>query len=129
MLLHLQVPRGLEYLVQVDQLLVKQKVEVLEVITGFETKNQYKILNSLGQEVYKAKESSNCCARQICGPVRPFSMKIKDNHGNEVIRLERPLACTSCFCPCWLQSMEVMIVQLFFIRANIELNYVVFLHK
>ena len=98
----------MEYLAQVDQLLVKQKVEVLEAITGFETQNKYKILNSMGQEVYKAKEKSNCCARQCCGPIRPFAMEIQDNHGNEVIHLERPLACTSCFCPCWLQSMEVI---------------------
>ena len=98
----------MEYLAQVDQLLVKQKVEVLELMTGFETQNKYKILNSMGQEVYKAKEESNCCARQCCGPIRPFGMEIKDNHGNEVIHLERPLACTSCFCPCWLQTMEVV---------------------
>ena len=37
-----------------DQLIIKQKVEVLEAITGalgigFETKNKYKIKNSLGQ--------------------------------------------------------------------------------
>ena len=87
---------------------MKQKVEVLEAITGFETKNKYKILNSMGQEVYKAKEKSGCCARQCCGPIRPFGMEITDAHGNEVIHLERPLACTSCWCPCWLQTMEVI---------------------
>ena len=94
---------------QVDQLLVKQKVEVLEIMTGFETQNKYKVLNSMGQEVYKAKEKSGCCTRQCCGPIRPFEMEITDGHGNEVIHLERPLACTSCFCPCWLQSMEVVL--------------------
>ena len=44
-------PQGLQYLTMVDQLLIKQKVEVLEVVTGIETANQYEVLNSLGQQV------------------------------------------------------------------------------
>ena len=35
----------------VDQLLIKQKVEVLEVVTGIETANKYEVLNSMGQHV------------------------------------------------------------------------------
>ena len=35
----------------VDQLLIKQKVEVMEVVTGFETANKYEVLNSMGQHV------------------------------------------------------------------------------
>ncbi|KAG8281075.1 hypothetical protein J6590_066734 [Homalodisca vitripennis] len=34
-------------------------------------------------------------------------MKILDNFKNEVIHLERPLACDSCWFPCCLQKMEV----------------------
>ena len=101
------MPRGLEYLAQLDQLLIKQKVEVLEVMTGFETANKYKVLNSLGQEIYKAKEQSNCCARNCCGANRSFGMELKDAMGNEVIHLERPLRCTSCLFPCCLQVLEV----------------------
>jgi len=33
--------------------IVKQKVEMLEAIVGFETNNKYVIKNSLGQQVYK----------------------------------------------------------------------------
>ena len=36
-------PPGLEYLLHVDQLLVKQQVELLEAFTGFETNNKYKV--------------------------------------------------------------------------------------
>ena len=100
------VPPGLEYLSQVNQLLVKQKVELLEAFTGFETQNKYLVVNAMGQQVYMAKEHSDCCARQCCGPIRPFEMRLTDNHGNEVIHLERPLACTSCCFPCCLQQME-----------------------
>ena len=80
----------------VDQLQVKQQVnfvfgvdlrsethfqvEALEVITGFEGANKYKVgekkfpssklliaqvLNSAGQEVYKVMEDTDCCTRQV----------------------------------------------------------------
>ena len=47
-------PPGLQYLTMVDQLLIKQKVEILEAVTGFETANKYEVLNSLGQNVGKS---------------------------------------------------------------------------
>ena len=53
-------------------MIVKQKVEMLEAFTGFETKNKYTVKNSMGQDVYKAKEDTDCCTRNICGPQRPF---------------------------------------------------------
>ncbi|KAF2881506.1 hypothetical protein ILUMI_24663 [Ignelater luminosus] len=100
-------PPGLEYLTMIDQLLVHQKVELLEAITGFETENKYSIKNNLGQKVYYAGEDSDCCSRNCCGPIRPFEMRIFDNFGNHVIHLNRPLACDTCWFPCCLQTIEV----------------------
>lgn len=100
-------PRGLEYLTSIDQLLVKQKVELLEAFTGFETNNKFSIKNSLGQKVYYAVEDNDCCTRNCCGPARPFDMKVFDNYQQEVIHLYRPLACSACCFPCCLQTMEV----------------------
>lgn len=100
-------PRGLEYLSMIDQLIMHQKVELLEAFVGFETNNKYTVMNSVGQKVYYAIEDNDCCTRNCCGPLRPFDMKIMDNFNNEVIHLNRPLACDSCCCPCWLQIMEV----------------------
>lgn len=48
-------PPGLEYLAAVDQLLVKQKIELFEAFTGFETNNKFVIKNAMGQNV-----SMNC---------------------------------------------------------------------
>jgi len=124
------VPRGLEYLTQLDQIIVKQKKEVIEILTDFETANKYKIFNAMGQQIYSAKEKSDCCTRQLAGSLRGFSMKIEDNFQNEVIHLKRPdcrcaspwgMACllssiTCCLVPAWccnlcgdscLQEMEV----------------------
>ncbi|XP_055703240.1 phospholipid scramblase 2 [Phlebotomus papatasi] len=100
-------PPGLEYLTQIDQLLVHQKVELLEAFTGFETNNKFTIKNSMGQKVYWAAEDVDCCTRNCCGPMRPFDMKILDIYKNQVMHLYRPLRCQSCCFPCCLQTMEV----------------------
>lgn len=108
----LNCPPGLEYLTMIDQLIVKQKLEMLEAVAGvmgygLETSNKYKIKNVLGQNVYKAVEDTDCCTRIACGPARPFDMIIKDNADREVIHLNRPLRCSTCCFPCCLQSLEV----------------------
>ena len=91
----------------VDQLLIEPKVELMEAITGFESANKYKVLNSLGQDVFSAKEDTDCCTRQCCGPSRPFEMNILDNQQQEVLHLVRSLRCQSCCFPCCLQELEV----------------------
>lgn len=100
-------PPGLEYLTTVSSLFVQQKIEMLELITGFETENKYTIKNQSGEKIYYAKEQSECCERQCCGPLRSFDLKIMDAGKNEIIHLNRPLACDSCCFPCCLQTMEV----------------------
>ena len=94
-------------ILQVDHLLVKQKKELLETFLGFEGKNKYKIYNAAGQELYKAKEDTDCCTRNFLGANRPFDLEICDLAENELIHLYRPLRCTSCFFPCFLQVLEV----------------------
>ncbi|XP_012660372.1 phospholipid scramblase 1-like [Otolemur garnettii] len=103
----LNCPPGLEYLSQIDMVLIHQKLEVLEAISGFETNNIYEIQNSFGQRIYFATEATPCCTRLCCGPARPFTLRIIDNMRREVITLERPLRCSSCCCPCCLQEVEV----------------------
>ncbi|XP_053682934.1 phospholipid scramblase 1-like isoform X2 [Sabethes cyaneus] len=100
-------PPGLEYLTSIDQLLVHQKVELLEAFVGFETANKYTVKNTLGQKVYWAVEDTDCCTRNCCGAARPFDMKILDYYQNEVLHFNRPLRCQSCWFPCCLQTMEV----------------------
>ena len=96
----------------VDQLIIKQQVEILEAFTGFETANKYKVLNSIGQDVFYAKEDTDCCNRQCCGPGRSFEMNILNNQMLEVLHLVRPLRCQSCCFPCCLQELEVYSIQL-----------------
>ena len=101
------VPPGLEFLTTLDKLIVKQQFEMLEAFIGFETSNKYSVKAGSGQKVFYAVEDTDCCTRNCCGPSRPFDMKILDMHQNEVIHFNRPLRCDSCWCPCFLQRLEV----------------------
>ncbi|XP_062379982.1 phospholipid scramblase 1-like [Sardina pilchardus] len=100
-------PPGLEYLTQIDQLLVKQQMELVEAILGWETNNKYLVKNIMGQQVFFVAEENDCCNRQCCGPSRSFVLHIQDNNGLEVITLKRPLKCSLCCFPCCLQELEV----------------------
>jgi len=90
-----------------DKLIVKQKVELLEAFIGFETNNKYTVKAGTGQKVFYAVEDVDCCTRNCCGPSRPFDMKVFDMQQREVIHFSRPLRCDSCWCPCFLQKLEV----------------------
>ena len=90
-----------------DSIIVKQKVEWMEAIFGCETANKYKVLAPNGMEIFDALEENDCCTRNLCGPNRPFDLAISDLNGEERIRLYRPLRCSSCWFPCFLQEMEV----------------------
>lgn len=106
-------PPGLEYLTMIDQLIVKQQIELFEVFTGIEMKNKYKVFNNVGQQVYFAQEESECCMRICCGPARGFTINITDNNGMEVMRFIREFKCCAGCCWCansdccaWVLSVE-----------------------
>uniref|UniRef100_A0A671M0R9 Phospholipid scramblase n=1 Tax=Sinocyclocheilus anshuiensis TaxID=1608454 RepID=A0A671M0R9_9TELE len=86
------VPPGLEYLTQVS---VPFEMNYLILRTAW------------GQKIFHAKETTDCCTRNICSPLRSFDLQIKDNFDQEVIHLIRPYRCTTCCFPCCLQEMEV----------------------
>ncbi|XP_030312406.1 phospholipid scramblase 1 [Calypte anna] len=100
-------PPGLEYLTQIDQILIHQQTELLEILSGFVANNKYEIKNVLGQRVYFAVEENDCCTRNCFGPSRAFTIRIIDNLGHEVITLQRPCRCSLCCFPCCLQELEV----------------------
>ncbi|CAN0522892.1 unnamed protein product [Rangifer tarandus platyrhynchus] len=101
------LPPGLEYLSQLDLIIIHQQVELLGMILGTETANKYEIKNSLGQRIYFAVEESICFNRTFCSTLRSCILKITDNSGQEVITVNRPLRCNSCWCPCYLQELEI----------------------
>ncbi|XP_053168474.1 phospholipid scramblase 1-like isoform X3 [Hemicordylus capensis] len=107
----LNCPPGLEYLSQIDQILIYRQPEPLEIISDFEMPTKYILKNIWGQSVYFAAEENDCCTLN-CYPrsLRPFTIKIFNNLGQEVIELRRPCRCwcgCCCGCTCSLQELEV----------------------
>ncbi|XP_054160129.1 phospholipid scramblase 2-like [Oppia nitens] len=101
------IPPGLEYLLAVDQLIIKQRVLLFQTMTGILTNNRYEIQNSLGQLVFFAKEINDILITNVCGPNRSFDIEILDNTGRQVMHLSRPYRCDCCCCICCLQLIRV----------------------
>jgi len=100
-------PPGLEPFLQLNQIFIKQDVEMFEAIVGFETENRYKVLTGSGGLLFKADEDTNCCNRMCCGSNRSFTIWLSDNLGQRMMKLESPFRSDSCWCPCWLKCVEV----------------------
>ena len=89
---------GLGPLKSSNSLVIKQKLQTCELLTGCEQENRYTITAPGGETIYWAKEHSSCMDRFLCGNIRAFDMAVSDQTTNEVIRLFRPLTCQGCCC-------------------------------
>lgn len=69
---------------------VKQKIEMLEAITGFETENKYYITDTQGSIIAEAREGSSWVARYFLKSMRPFTMSVSDNSGDDLMLIDRP---------------------------------------
>ena len=72
-----------------ENLTVQQQVEMLQVFTGLETKNRYKILDPKGHEILYAYEESGFLGRQFLGGHRPLTIKIINDSGNPMLIARR----------------------------------------
>lgn len=90
---------------------MKQKMELVEVLTGCETENKYFVyqkkkgeVKKKGKKLYKCKEKSGCYSRNCLSTIcREFKMKIENLADNEeqtedCLILEKPCTCTMLCC-------------------------------
>lgn len=94
------------YLTNATSFHVKQKVELLEALVGWETGNKYSVMDQGGNKIFYVGEESNMCGRQCCGARRPFTLTVKDTAGQNVLVMDRNLDCSCCcglVCPDSLQ--------------------------
>ena len=94
---------GLESLAFVDQLILKQELEVMEIAIGFEEANRYTVFDTSGNEMFTVEEETSCCNRNCCGVCRSFNVMIMDMQGQPIIQLVSPNTCNCCC----LRSIEV----------------------
>ncbi|KYO37023.1 phospholipid scramblase 3 [Alligator mississippiensis] len=92
---------------QTNLVLIRQQVELVEALLGFETRNRYTVQSGEGRPLFQAMEKSHLCARLCCGTRRSLHLELADRAGRPCLLLCRPLRCAACFCPCCLQELEV----------------------
>ncbi len=81
----------MEELMNVDGLMVRQKKEWGEILTGFETRNKYEISDPAGGTMYMAAEvGTSILSRMFLQALRPFEMHILAPDGTPVIVVRRP---------------------------------------
>ena len=71
------------------ELVVRQSREMLEVFTGFETANRYRVLTPEGQDVMYAYEDSGMLSRQFLGNNRPLSLHVLDSNREPILNANR----------------------------------------
>lgn len=75
-----------------NKLFLKQKVELLQVFSGFETKNRYMILDEQGNELFYAFEESSFWSRNLLRKHRKLKITIMDAQQNIKMTIERPFS-------------------------------------
>ena len=73
-----------------QRLFVKQHVEMMEAITGWEGANQYTVLDQAGNPMYHCQEESGACMRQCCKSNRSFKLHVNDMNHNPILLIDRP---------------------------------------
>lgn len=70
------IPVGLEALVDVDHILIKQHIETLEFLKSIDAANKYSIMVPGEHLILHAEEHSNFFARNLIGKSRGFNLKV-----------------------------------------------------
>jgi len=79
-----------ERLESVGALLVKQKKEWGEILSGFETKNKYSISDVEGKPLLFAAEESSFLVRMFLKAARPLTLHVLTPEGKPLLQFYRP---------------------------------------
>src|SRR3989338_3939306 len=85
-----RVGENMEKLKTAEAVIVRQKKEWGEILTGFETKNKYEVLDTAEQQLYWAAEEGSTLARLFLNVLRPFSIHILSTDGRLAIKTVKP---------------------------------------
>ena len=76
---------------QTPALKIRQKKEWGEILTGWETKNRYEVMDDEGQPLFFAGEvGTGIISRQFLGSRRPFTIEVRDGNGQVALVVKRP---------------------------------------
>ena len=78
-------------LINIDGFVVRQQKEWGEIITGFETKNRYVVMDTSGTELFMAAEKGgSLLLRWFLKALRPFEIHLFTCENRPVLRVVRP---------------------------------------
>ena len=85
---------GLENLEQANSLIIRQQKEWGEILTGFETKNKYDVMDHFSNPLLEAQEEGDSVlatiTRLFLKALRPFTMHLFSPQGAGLFKLTRP---------------------------------------
>jgi uncharacterized protein YxjI len=77
----------MEKLAGLDALVIRQKKEWGEILSGFETRNSYAVMDPTGAELFAAAEvGGSFLGRNFLKSLRPFTIHLVDLQGNQPFR-------------------------------------------
>ena len=81
----------MEKLKSLNSLFISQKREWLEILTSFECKNKYVILDEYKEKLYYAAEKGgSALSRYFLNMMRPFTIEVLDADNQVILRVKRP---------------------------------------
>ena len=81
----------MEKLKSLNSLFISQKREWLEILTSFECKNKYVILNENKEKLYYATEKGGSwLSRMFLNMIRPLTIEVLDTDNQVILRVKRP---------------------------------------
>ncbi|XP_045456668.1 phospholipid scramblase 1-like [Melitaea cinxia] len=100
-------PRFLHELSSVDRLFINKRLRVKSVLFLRGKKNRFYVRTPEQSLVYTIEEENSWWVGYFCYGLRPLQLHVRDQTGKEVMRINRPYACTSRVLPCHLQRIQV----------------------
>ncbi|GMT27463.1 hypothetical protein PFISCL1PPCAC_18760, partial [Pristionchus fissidentatus] len=102
-------PPGLEFLHGLDRIVIRQKQDLIEIITTIEIPNRYAIETPTGEQIYYAVEDADYVQAQVMGATRGYRIKVNDGYNRVAFTISRPLQycraeCCACCDGCKRQS-------------------------
>ena len=81
----------MDRLSSISGLVVSQRKEWGEILSGFETKNKYVVFDQSGSQLYlAAEEQGSTLARWLLKALRPFTIAVLSEDGQVILRIVRP---------------------------------------
>ncbi|GMS98964.1 hypothetical protein PENTCL1PPCAC_21139, partial [Pristionchus entomophagus] len=91
-------PPGLEFLDGLNKIIIRQKQELIEIVTAIEIPNRYSIETPTGEQIYFAAEDADFVQAQVMGADRGYRIKVFDGYNRVAFTIARPLQYCKCGC-------------------------------